>query len=197
VTGRVYPTIGVDPGERWVGLAVRIDGRCLDAVTLDRGPAPTKEQLASGGRYLGQEQAELADRLLSFVDALMVRHQAHAETAAAGWDVGAGTLPWRVAVEGIVVTGAYLKGRYHPGDRLAKLTSLVPLAVSLGVIVGQYPGPAATTATVMSSPASAPTPTCCAAAGRTISRRPSTRGGNGSTSGRRGRWRGRRSWPAP
>src|SRR5215216_6055282 len=96
----VPPTIGVDPGQRWVGLAVRIDGRCLDATILDRGPT-TRER----GRYLGQQETKLATRLLDTVALLMDRHHDQAAEASrcwqADWPEG---MPWRIAVEGIVPT---------------------------------------------------------------------------------------------
>lgn len=136
MTGRVYPTIGIDPGQRWVGIAARIDGRCLDAATLDRGRLPARGE----EHYLGCHEAVLAARLLDVVDAMMRRHQKAAEEAAAGWDVARLDLPWRVAMEGIVVTGAWQGGRNDPGERIAKLTSLIGMAAVFGTVVGQYPG---------------------------------------------------------
>jgi hypothetical protein len=136
VTGRVYPTIGIDPGQRWIGLAVRVDGRCLDAATLDRGPVPAKDE----ERYLGEAEADVATRLLDVIDAMMRRHLEAAEEAARGWDVPRLDLPWRVAMEGVVVTGAYERGRYDVGRRIAKLTSLIDVAVTVGVVVASYPG---------------------------------------------------------
>jgi hypothetical protein len=136
MTGRVYPTIGVDPGQRWVGLAARIDGACLDAATLDRGRAPAKGE----ERYLGGAQVAFADLFLDHLAVMMERNRPAAVAAAAGWDVPDGTHPWRVAAEGIVVTGAYIKGRYNPGHRIAKLASLVEVALVLGMLMGQYPG---------------------------------------------------------
>jgi len=70
----------------------------------------------------------------------MRRHLAAAEEAAAQWDAPRLDLPWRVAVEGIVVTGAWENGRSKPGWRIAKLTSLVGTAVPFGTVVGAYPG---------------------------------------------------------
>lgn len=135
--GRVFPTIGIDPGQRWIGLAARVDNRCVDAATLDRGPIPDR-----GDEYfLGSEQASQADQLLEVIGQMMTKHVEVAAAAARDWDVDlAGGIPWRVAVEGIVVTGAYLRGQYRPGDRIAKLTSLVPVAVTVGVVCGQFPG---------------------------------------------------------
>jgi hypothetical protein len=136
MTGRVYPTIGVDPGQRWVGIAARIDGRCLDATTFDRGRLPARGE----EHYLGPAEAALAARLLDVIDAMMRRHQPAAEQAAAGWDVPRLDLPWRIALEGIVVTGAWHGGRNNPGERIAKLTSLIGVAAVFGTIAGQYPG---------------------------------------------------------
>lgn len=136
MTGRVYPTIGIDPGQRWVGVAARIDGRCLDAATLDRGRLPARGEQ----RCLGEAEANPASRLLDTVDAMMRRHLEAAEDAAAGWDVPRLDLPWRVAMEGVVVTGAWQGGRKDTAERIAKLMSLIDTAVVVGTVVGQYPG---------------------------------------------------------
>lgn len=136
MTGRVYPTIGIDPGQRWIGLAARIDGRCLDAATLDRGRLPARGE----EHYLGCHETVLAARLLDVVDLMMRRHLEAAEEAAVGWDVPRLDLPWRVAMEGIVVPGAWHQRRKDTGKWIAQLISLIDVAVVVGTVVGQYPG---------------------------------------------------------
>jgi hypothetical protein len=134
VTGRVYPTIGIDPGQRWVGIAARIDGRCLDAATLDRGRLPAQNE----EHYFGQPEAGLAKRLLDGVDAMMRRHLAAAEEAAEGWAVARLDLPWRVAVEGVVVPGAWENRQQDTGKRIAKLISVIGTVAVLGEVVGAF-----------------------------------------------------------
>jgi len=136
MTGRVYPTIGIDPGQRWIGVAARIDGRCLDAATLDRGRLPARGE----EHYIGQPEVARASRLLEVVDVMMRRHLQVAEEAAEGWDVPRLDLPWRIAMEGIVVTGAWQGGRNNPAERIAKLTSLIDVAVVVGTVVAAFPG---------------------------------------------------------
>jgi hypothetical protein len=137
VTGHVYPTIGIDVGERWVALAARIDGRCLDATTLDRGRLPARGE----ERYFGQSETEKADQLLlTTVDLIMRRHLEEAEEAAQEWDVPRLDLPWRVAVEGIVVPKIWRNNRSDLSEWIAKLISLIGTAVPFGTIVGAYPG---------------------------------------------------------
>jgi len=91
------PTIGVDPGARWVGLCARVGREVVDASTVGRdddGADPTADRL-------------WVEKVLARVDALMATHGADAMAAG-------GT--WRVAVEAVVQPKGGVEGRRVPAS---------------------------------------------------------------------------------
>lgn len=100
-----WPTLGVDPGERWVGLCVRVGLAVVDACTVELPPASDP----------GADRVRV-ERLLSRMDALADRHEADARVAAQmrGVVLADGQSPWRVAVESATRPSAYLRGEKVP-----------------------------------------------------------------------------------
>jgi hypothetical protein len=131
----VPPTIGADPGQRWIGIVARIDHLCLDATTLDRGPYDPEDL------YLGQDEPALAEELLTAIYAMMAKHHDRALEAArhwrAAWPEG---MPWRIAVEGLVVTSKRRRQNMPAQPRLHMVKQLVEVAVPFSTITTEFRG---------------------------------------------------------
>ncbi len=100
-----YPTVGVDTGERWCGICVRIGLDVVDATTVDLPPADGP----------GADRVRV-ERLLARVDEVMTRHEADAVVGAQlrGVRLDVGQSPWRLAVEAVHRPSAYLRGQRVP-----------------------------------------------------------------------------------
>jgi hypothetical protein len=133
----VYPTIGIDPGQQWIGIAVRIDDACLDAVTLRRPVAS-----GTGDRDRARYQADQAwaARVLDTVEYLLDRHQQAGAAAAARWEVDYSVTPWRVAVEGVNLTQPFHQGQRLPAGHRAKLLwGMLQTTVPYAAVIGHFP----------------------------------------------------------
>jgi hypothetical protein len=129
----VYPTIGIDPGQRWTGIAVRINDRCLDAVTLAR---PEGQENDDTSRY--EADRSFAGQVLDMVDLLLDRHHDAGVGAASDWEASWDTTPWRVAIEGVRTAQPYMAGRKVHYTRNV-MWAITQLAVIYGAVIGHFP----------------------------------------------------------
>lgn len=130
----VYPTVGVDPGQRWTGIAVRIDERCLDAVTLARPAVSGDDDFA---RYGADRQ--FAGSVLDMIDLLLERHHDAGCDAATPWDATWETTPWRIAIEGVQTAQPYMGGKKVHYTRNV-MWALAQLSIIYGAVIGHFPG---------------------------------------------------------